>query len=282
MKRVDSVDALRRQVRGWRAAGERVVLVPTMGNLHRGHTELVERARGIGDRVVVSIFVNPMQFGQGEDFASYPRTLKADADKLEAAGADLLFNPGVDEVYPRPPGEQTRVEVPGLSAMLCGASRPGHFVGVATVVCKLLNMAQPDVAVFGEKDFQQLMVIRRMVEDLAMPVEIVGVPTVREPDGLALSSRNGYLTAEERRRAPALYRELTATAEALRQGRSDYGALEAAARERLQDAGLRPDYFEIRRQADLGVPGPGEPSLVIVAAAHLGRARLIDNLTLSR
>ena len=282
MKRVDSVHALRRQVRSWRAAGKRVVLVPTMGNLHRGHIELVERARGIGDRVLVSIFVNPMQFGQGEDFASYPRTLEEDANRLEAAGTDLLFNPPVEEVYPRPAGEQTRVEVPGLSAILCGASRPGHFVGVATVVCKLLNMAQPDAAVFGEKDFQQLMVIRRMVEDLAMPVEIVGVPTVREADGLALSSRNGYLSAEERCRAPALYRVLAATAEALREGRSDYRALEAAARDELRDAGLRPDYFEIRRQADLGVPGPGESSLVVVAAAHLGRARLIDNLSLSR
>ncbi len=282
MKRVDSVHALRGRVRAWRAAGERVVLVPTMGNLHRGHTELVEHARGIGDRVLVSIFVNPMQFGQGEDFASYPRTLEADAGKLEAAEADLLFHPGVEEVYPRPAGEQTRVEVPGLSAILCGASRPGHFVGVATVVCKLLNMAQPDAAVFGEKDFQQLMVIRRMVEDLAMPVEIVGVPTVREPDGLALSSRNGYLTVDERRRAPALYRVLAAAAEALREGRSDYGALETAARDELHGAGLRPDYFEIRRQADLGIPGPGESSLVVVAAAYLGRARLIDNLSVSR
>ena len=282
MNTVETVDALRRQVGAWRAAGERVALVPTMGNLHAGHIALVEKAQALGDRVVVSIFVNPMQFAEGEDFDAYPRSFAMDAEKLEQAGADTIFHPSVEEVYGRGHREQTRVEVPGISDILCGAARPGHFVGVATVVCKLFNMVQPDAAVFGEKDFQQLMVIRRMVEDLAVPVRIVGLPTVREPDGLAMSSRNGYLTEEERGRAPALYRALTATGDALLEGRSDYAVLEGEARQELERRGLRPDYVEIRRQGDLGTPEPGERALVVVAAAYLGRARLIDNLPVSR
>lgn len=282
MNVIETVDALRRQVGAWRAAGERVVLVPTMGNLHAGHIALVEKAQGLGDRVVVSIFVNPMQFGAGEDFDAYPRSFATDAEKLEQAGTDTIFHPAVEEVYGRSHREQTRVEVPGISDILCGATRSGHFVGVATVVCKLFNMAQPDVAVFGEKDFQQLMVIRRMVEDLAIPVEIVGVPTVREPDGLAMSSRNNYLSDEERHLAPALYLVLSSTADALVEGRSDYGVLEGEARLELERQGLRPDYLEIRRQRDLGTPDPGERELVIVAAAFLGRARLIDNLPVNR
>ena len=282
MNTVHTVKELRDQVRAWRGRGERVALVPTMGNLHAGHIALVGRARELADRVVASIFVNPIQFGEGEDFDSYPRTLEADQVKLVAAGLDLLFAPSVSEVYPTGREGLTGVEVPGLSAVLCGASRPGHFAGVATVVAKLFNMAQPDVAVFGEKDFQQLMVIRRMVRDLDFAVEIVGLPTVREADGLAMSSRNGYLSAEERAVAPTLRRTIESAAERLRAGEGDYGAIVADARRALSVAGFLPDYFEIRRAEDLLEPTHDESDLVILAAARLGRARLIDNLSLSR
>jgi pantoate--beta-alanine ligase len=231
---------------------------------------------------VVSIFVNPLQFGAGEDLASYPRTLARDTEQLAEVGADLLFAPAVAQMYPRPQAEQTRVEVPGLSDILCGASRPGHFVGVATVVCKLFNMVQPAVALFGEKDFQQLAVIRRMVEDLCLPVEIVGVPTVREPDGLAMSSRNGYLTAEERARAPALYRALQAAARDVESGRGDLLGAARRAAAMIDAAGLRTDYVSLRRAADLAPPGEADADLVILAAAYLGRARLIDNLRVQR
>ncbi|NEX21912.1 pantoate--beta-alanine ligase [Thiorhodococcus mannitoliphagus] len=281
MNRVERVAALRARVAPWRAAAERVALVPTMGNLHRGHLTLVREARARADRVVVSIFVNPLQFGPSEDLDAYPRTLEEDMRQLEAEGCDLLFTPTSDVVYPRGQDGQTRVEVPGLSDLLCGASRPGHFAGVATVVCKLLNMVQPDVALFGEKDFQQLMVIRCMVEDLDMPVEVVGVPIVREADGLAMSSRNGYLTPTERERAPALYRVLTEAAGALQAGDA-VEAVETAARVRLSEAGLRPDYVSIRSAADLSQPCRADDRLVILAAAYLGRARLIDNLQLRR
>jgi pantoate--beta-alanine ligase len=266
----------------WAAAGEAVAFVPTMGNLHAGHLELVRRARSLAARAVVSIFVNPLQFGAAEDLASYPRTPARDTERLAATGADLLFAPTVEAMYPRPAAEQTRVEVPGLSDILCGASRPGHFVGVATVVCKLFNMVQPQVALFGEKDFQQLAVIRRMVEDLCLPVEIVGVPTVREPDGLAMSSRNGYLTAEERARAPALHRALRAAGEALAGGRADPGAAAREAAAAIDAAGLRTDYVSVRRATDLAPPGEADTDLVILAAAYLGRARLIDNLRVQR
>ena len=278
MQIVESIDDLRWQIAAWRHAGERIALVPTMGNLHAGHLELVNQGRQQAERVVVSIFVNPLQFGAGEDFSSYPRTLSEDAAQLKQTGVDLLFAPSVEAVYPRPQEEQARVTVPGLSDMLCGASRPGHFMGVATVVCKLFNMVQPDLALFGEKDFQQLLVIRRMVEDLCLPVEIQGVPTVREEDGLARSSRNGYLTPEERSKAPVLYRILNETAQAIRAGDADYERLEAAANEKLESAGFGPDYFSIRRASDLAQPKVVDGDLVILAAAYLGRARLIDNL----
>jgi pantoate--beta-alanine ligase len=281
MQTVESISQLREQIAAWRHTGERIALVPTMGNLHAGHLELVQQARQQAERVVVSIFVNPLQFGAGEDFSSYPRTLDQDAAQLEKAGTDLLFAPPVEEVYPRPQDEQAKVTVPGLSDILCGASRPGHFSGVATVVCKLFNMVQPDLALFGEKDFQQLLVIRRMVEDLCLPVEIQGVPTVREADGLARSSRNGYLMPEERARAPALYRVLCGTAQALQAGNLDYAELEGAANDQLTAAGFDPDYFSIRRVSDLAPPGEADQELVILAAAQLGRARLIDNLRVS-
>ncbi len=282
MRTVETVADLRHAVNQWRLAGERIALVPTMGNLHEGHLELVRKARTLADRVVVSIFVNPLQFGEGEDFASYPRTQVDDSEKLIAVSTDLLFMPTVDEVYPRPQSEQTKVEVPGLSDLFCGASRSGHFVGVATVVCKLFNMAQPDVAVFGEKDYQQLLVIRRMVEDLAIPVQIEGLATVREVDGLARSSRNGYLTDAERSIAPALYRELTSTVKGIEQGRHDFASLERQAMSRLESEGFRPDYYAIRNAVDLSEPEPDETKLVILAAAYLGKARLIDNIRFDR
>ena len=281
MKTCNTIADLREQVREWRLAGERIALVPTMGNLHAGHLSLVRQAKEMADRVVVSIFVNPLQFGEGEDFSSYPRTMQQDSDALEETGADLLFAPSVEEVYSRPQELQTKVEVPGLSDILCGASRPGHFVGVATVVCKLFNMVQSDIALFGQKDFQQLMVIRHMVNDLCIPVEIVGVPTVREEDGLAMSSRNGYLTAEEREQAPELYRIMRETAESIGSGETGYPRLEYEAKQALEKSGFSPDYYYIRRANDLSEPNADDQSLVIVAAAYLGRARLIDNLQVS-
>ena len=282
MRTVHTIAELRAQVAAWKRAGERVAFVPTMGNLHRGHIHLVERAGELAPRTVASIFVNPMQFGPNEDFAAYPRTLDADSRQLEAAGLDLLFAPSVAEMYPRPLEKITQVTAPELPAVLCGASRPGHFTGVTTVVSKLLNMVQPDVAVFGEKDWQQLVIIRRMAADLDMPVEIVGVPTVREPDGLALSSRNGYLSAGERAIAPTLYATLRATAERWRAGERDFAALEDAAKAQLMAAGFKPDYVEIRRAHDLQRPAPEDAAtdLRIFAAAWLGRARLIDNLAI--
>jgi pantoate--beta-alanine ligase len=277
----NTVADLREQVREWRLAGERIALVPTMGNLHAGHLSLVRQAKEMADRVVVSIFVNPLQFGEGEDFSSYPRTMQQDSDALQTTRADLLFAPSVDEVYSRAQELQTKVEVPGLSDILCGASRPGHFVGVATVVCKLFNMVQSDIALFGQKDFQQLMVIRHMVSDLSIPVEIVGVPTVREEDGLAMSSRNGYLTAEERKLAPELYRIMRETAESIGSGERDYTRLEHEAKQALEKSGFSSDYYYVRRADDLSEPNADDQSLVIVAAAYLGRARLIDNLQVS-
>ena len=278
---LNDVAGLRSQVEQWRRGGN-VAFVPTMGNLHAGHLSLVKEARKLADRVIVSIFVNPLQFGEGEDFDSYPRTLESDSEMLSSEGTDLLFAPPVEVMYAKPQAEQTRVEVPGLSDLLCGASRPGHFVGVATVVCKLFNMVQADIALFGKKDFQQLMVIRRMVEDLAMPVKIIGVETMRESDGLAMSSRNGYLTADERATAPVLYRVMQGAAAKLQQGEDDYPELARQASEELNANGFRADYFAVRRAVDLAVPDSGERDLVILAAAYLGKARLIDNLEVSR
>ena len=278
---VNAVDDLRAQIDIWRRGGN-VAFVPTMGNLHAGHLSLVKQARKIADRVVASIFVNPLQFGAGEDFENYPRTFERDSEMLIDEGTDLLFAPPVEVMYPKPQADQTRVEVPGLSELLCGACRPGHFVGVATVVCKLFNMVQPDIAVFGNKDYQQLMVIRRMVEDLAMPVAIVGVETMREADGLAMSSRNGYLGAHERALAPMLYRTLSDLAARLGDGEDDFHRLEQEAAAALDGAGFRTDYVAIRRASDLLDPAAGETELVILAAAYLGKARLIDNIEVSR
>jgi len=274
---VHHIAAVRQQVNAWRQAGQRIALAPTMGNLHRGHISLVEQARALAPRTVASIFVNPLQFGANEDFHSYPRTLAEDSRQLEQAGLDLLFAPNAAEIYPHGLDDNTRLEVPGLSSILCGASRPVHFPGVATVVSKLFNIVQPDVAIFGEKDWQQLIVIRRLTRDLNFPIEIVGAPTVREADGLAMSSRNRYLSPAERTIAPALYRTLTAAAERLRAGERDYAEIQTNGWDALAAAGFKPDYIQIRRAWDLVDPGSDDNELIILAAAWLGRARLIDN-----
>ncbi len=276
---IDRIAEVRRTVAQWRRQGLRIAFVPTMGNLHAGHIHLVEQARALADRVVVSIFVNPLQFGEGEDFATYPRTPDQDRQMLEAAGTELLFTPEVAEMYPRPLAETTRIEVPGLSGILCGEQRPGHFAGVATVVNRFLNIVQADCAVFGKKDFQQLLVIRRMVEDLCLPVEIVGVATVREADGLAMSSRNRYLTREQRQCAPAIYRTLVQLRERIQAGEREFDNLEREGVELLRSAGFRPDYVSIRRLDDLQPPVSGSSDdLVVLAAARIGTARLIDNI----
>ncbi|MGN8277310.1 pantoate--beta-alanine ligase [Pseudomonas sp. SMV71] len=280
MNTVKTVRELRAAVARARGEGKRIAFVPTMGNLHSGHVALVTKAAQRADFVVASIFVNPLQFGAGEDLDKYPRTLPADQEKLLQAGCHLLFAPSVEEMYPDGMAGQTRVSVPQLSEGLCGASRPGHFEGVATVVSKLFNMVQPDLAVFGQKDFQQLAVIRALVHDLNMPIQIIGEPTVRAEDGLALSSRNGFLSQQERAAAPVLYRGLSQIAEAIRQGRRDFPALIAEQLKQLQAAGLRPDYLEIRHARTLR-PATGEDrDLVILVAAFLGTTRLIDNLHL--
>jgi len=278
MKVVSDLPALRGLLQTIRKNDQRIAFVPTMGNLHSGHLRLVAKAKKLADVVVVSIFVNPMQFGAGEDFEQYPRTPKDDRAALQALDVDLLFVPEVETMYPRPLAETTFVEVPGLGDILCGAHRPGHFRGVATVVNRLFNLVSPDVAVFGKKDYQQLAVIRRMVEDLAMSVEVVGVETVREADNLAMSSRNRYLSADERKTASTLY----ATLDSIRSLIISVGEIpldiEQQAMTRLKSAGFRPDYVSIRRQVDLAAAAPEDSRLVILAAAWLGKTRLIDNL----
>jgi pantoate--beta-alanine ligase len=282
METVTTIAAVRERVRAWRGEGRRVVFVPTMGNLHAGHVSLIEAARRAGERFVASIFVNPMQFGPNEDFAHYPRTPREDEQMLAQAGCNLMFMPDVAEIYPHGSERATRVEVPGLSRILCGEFRPGHFEGVATVVAKLFHIVEPDVAIFGDKDFQQLTIIRRMVKDLCMPVEIVAAPTVRDADGLAMSSRNQYLSASERALAPTIYATLTAAAARLRTGDADLAAIERAGFGALERAGFRPDYFSVRDVADLSAPGPASKELVVLTAARLGKARLIDNVRVTR
>lgn len=282
MRTIHSLKELRTILRGYRRQGKTIGLVPTMGNLHEGHISLVRKAVESADIVVTSIFVNPMQFGANEDLATYPRTLAEDQEQLEAAGNTLVFAPSVEEIYPEGLAQQTRVVVPEVSDGHCGASRPGHFEGVATVVTMLFNMVQPDLAVFGEKDYQQLAVIRKMVRDLMVPVEIVGAPTVREEDGLAKSSRNGYLNEQERAIAPAVYRTLTTIADKLANGHTDFRALEKEAEQALSEAGLRPDYFNIVNSLTLKPATDGDRDLTLLVAAFLGTTRLIDNLSVSR
>ena len=278
MNMVKTLRELRAAIAQARAEGKQIGFVPTMGNLHAGHVSLVEIAAQRADFVVASIFVNPLQFGAGEDLDKYPRTLAADQEKLLAAGCHLLFHPDVAEIYPHGMGDQTRVSVPGVSEGLCGASRPGHFEGVATVVTKLFNMVQPDLAVFGEKDYQQLAVIRALVQDLNMPIQIISAPTQRAEDGLALSSRNGYLSDEQRAAAPTLYRGLQTIAEELRRGARDYARLIETAQAQQRTAGFIPDYLEIRNALNLRPAQVDDRHLVILTAAQLGSTRLIDNL----
>lgn len=278
METIAGIHALRERIAHWRRHSQRIAFVPTMGNLHAGHGSLISEAGALADRVVVSIFVNPLQFGPNEDYAAYPRTPDEDGRLLESLSVDALFLPSVDEMYPRGQAATARVQVPGIEDILCGAFRPGHFMGVATVVVKLLNLVQPDVALFGEKDFQQLMIIRRAVSDLCMPVEIVGVPTTREPDGLAMSSRNRYLSAQQRATAPSIYAGLKRAQEAIESGARDFGRLESAGFSALERAGFKPDYFSIRDAATLDQPGAASTELVILTAARIGPARLIDNL----
>jgi pantoate--beta-alanine ligase len=281
MQTITRIADLRERVTGWRLAREGIAFVPTMGNLHMGHASLMAAAHLHGPRVISSIFVNPMQFGPTEDFSAYPRTPDDDADLLREYGVDALFHPTVEEMYPEGSVSSTVIDVPGLTDILCGAFRPGHFQGVATVVVKLLCLVQPDVAIFGEKDYQQLTVIRRVVDDLNLPVKIIGAPTVRAEDGLALSSRNRYLTTEERAAAPALYRALDRARRRLESGDTDYAAVEAEGLAALAAAGLRPEYLEVRTADRLAKPAAETVQLVVLAAARLGKARLIDNLQCS-
>ncbi len=270
------------ELRAWRGQQHaRIALVPTMGNLHEGHLKLVDLAKQHADLVIVSIFVNPLQFGAHEDLDNYPRTLAADCQALAERGAHGVFAPQVSDVYPRGLAVQTFIEVPQISEMLCGASRPGHFRGVATIVAKLFNMVQPQVAIFGEKDFQQLQVIRLMTQDLSLPVDVIGMPTERAADGLALSSRNGYLSTSERQQAPIIYQTLNTLAKAVQQGTDTEVAL-ATARQQLEQAGFRIDYLELRRQADLQHADVNDDELVVLVAAFLGRTRLIDNVQFKR
>src|SRR5690554_6938862 len=282
MRTVHSLKELRSILRAYRQQGKTIALVPTMGNLHEGHISLVRKAAESADVVVTSIFVNPMQFGATEDLDIYSRTLPEDQDMLAPAGNTLVFAPSVSEIYPEGLANQTKVVVPEVSEGHCGASRPGHFEGVATVVTMLFNMVQPDIAFFGEKDFQQLAVIRKMTRDLMMPVEIVGAPTVREDDGLAKSSRNGYLSAEDRKTAPVIYQVLQATAAKIVDGRDDFLALAQEAGESLGAAGLRLDYFNIANSQTLKPATQEDREVTLLAAAYLGSTRLIDNISVTR
>ena len=280
MKTFHTVTELRAALKVERLQDKSIVFVPTMGNLHDGHMSLIRRATKEGDVIVSSIFVNPMQFSANEDLERYPKTLEEDKRLLEANGCHYLFAPDALEMYPDGKRSQTQIEVVGLSDILCGASRPGHFVGVSTVVTKLFNMVQPDCAIFGNKDFQQLKVIEDMVRDLSSNVRVLGVDTARNDDGLAMSSRNGYLTEEERRIAPTMYQTLLWAKEALITNSASHENIREQAQKKLEVAGFRRDYFEIRAQDNLQTPSEEEKSLVILAAAYLGSARLIDNLRL--
>ena len=280
MRIVNTITDAREAINTWHLNGETVAFVPTMGNLHAGHLHLVSIAKKKADRVVVSIFVNPTQFGVGEDFETYPRTESEDQEKLVAENVDLLFQPSVADIYT--PDAKTVVTVTGLSDVYCGASRPGHFSGVATVVCKLFNIVQPNMAFFGLKDFQQFTVIKTMVRDLNFPVELIGVDTVREANGLAMSSRNGYLNEDEKKIAPKLYHALCAARDAILAGNIAYEVVERQALQFLQQAGYQPDYFSVCRSSDLKKATAEDVDLVLLAAAKLGKTRLIDNIYFSR
>ena len=276
MKVITELTELRNELASLRAEQKSIGFVPTMGNLHEGHLKLIKKSAELTDVVVASIFINPTQFGENEDLSAYPQTLEDDKKHLIADGCDLLFLPNKALMYPAP--DLTRVSVDKITTLHCGASRPGHFVGVATIVLKFFNQIQPDVAVFGLKDYQQFTVIKTMVEDLFLPIEIVGVDTGRADDGLAHSSRNNYLTAAEREIAPTLYRVLRTTMQAIQTNEVSFAQLIREAKEQLHEAGMTPDYFNISRQSDLEPAQRGDTKLVILAAAFLGKARLIDNI----
>ncbi|WP_392341421.1 pantoate--beta-alanine ligase [uncultured Shewanella sp.] len=276
-----AISTIREHVKTWRSKGETVAFVPTMGNLHQGHITLVNEAKKRADHVVVSIFVNPMQFSANEDLDGYPRTLAQDSEKLMLAGTELLFTPTPEIIYPKGLAQQTFIEVPEIGDELCGASRPGHFRGVATIVSKLFNIVQPDIALFGRKDFQQLMIIKTMVEDLSMPIDVIGVETIREASGLAMSSRNGYLTIEEKHSAATLKQALDSIVNAIQRGETIQQAI-SIAKKRLITVGFTPDYLEVRNANTLRQVTAADSELVVIGAAYLGKARLIDNVSFSR
>ena len=278
MNTVSTIEALREQVSQWKQVGEIVAFVPTMGNLHQGHLSLLAKAKELADKVVVSIFVNPLQFDDKADLSAYPRTLEADIQQLESSQCDLLFNPTADVMYPQGMKSQTIVTVPRMDDKLCGQNRPGHFDGVATVVTKLFNMVQADVAVFGEKDYQQLLLIKTMVHDLDLPIEIVGAQTYREKSGLAMSSRNQYLTEQQRQQAAGLYQTLSSVKQQIEQGERNFLMLQQQAKSSLLELGFTPDYVDIRCADSLELATENDKSLRILAAARLGQTRLIDNI----
>ncbi|MCF2862167.1 pantoate--beta-alanine ligase [Pseudoalteromonas sp. Cnat2-41] len=280
MQTTSEIRSLRSQIKSWRQAGLSTAFVPTMGNLHEGHYSLVDKAKTLADKVVVSIFVNPMQFGANEDLDAYPRTLKADQQGLSERGADYLFTPTVQTIYPNGLESQSYVDVPGVSLGYCGGARPGHFRGVATVVTKLFNLVQPDFACFGEKDFQQLQVIKTMVRDLSMPIEVIGVPTQRDVNGLALSSRNNYLNEAQKQQASTLFTTLQWVKEQIQAGDNDFADLEHQAIARIEQQGLRIDYFNVAERNRLTAATAKDSELVLLVAAYLDKVRLIDNLTL--
>ena len=285
MEIVTSIEEVRKKVKEWRAGNRKIGFVPTMGNLHEGHSALIRQARKAARFTVVSTFVNPMQFGPNEDFNHYPRTPELDEETLRRVGCDLLYRPQVEEIYPRGLKNAVSISVPGLTDILCGAKRPGHFEGVLNVCNRLFNIVQPDLAVFGEKDFQQLTIIKRMVEELRMPLTILAGPTVRAPDGLAISSRNQYLDEEDRKIAPRIYEEITKAAEAIESGSAsltDILEIESKARQALTASGFEVDYFSVVSVNTLHKPSISESDLVVLCAASLGRARLIDNKRCTR
>lgn len=278
MQTINQITPLKAQISDWKKQGYTIGFVPTMGNLHQGHLSLVEAAKAKADKIVVSIFVNPMQFGQNEDLDAYPRTLADDSEALKALGVDLLFTPTPDTIYPKGLSKQTWVEVPNLSNLYCGDSRPGHFQGVTTIVNKLFNLVQPDIACFGEKDFQQLALIKIMVEDLSIPVKVIGVPTVREASGLAKSSRNGYLSQAEKQQAAVIYQTLTQLKSELEQGNKHFKHLSEQAQQKIKAAGLTPDYLWVLNRNTLKPAEDTTKEFVIIIAAYLGKTRLIDNI----
>ena len=280
MDQVTKKAVLRNTVQDWHQQGLSVALMPTMGNLHAGHLQLVKQGKELVDKVIVSIFVNPTQFVEGEDFDTYPRTIEEDMEKLKTLRPDLIFIPDVDEIYPTGSSLETKVVVPELDSIFCGAFRPGHFTGVATVVSKLLNIVQPDIAIFGNKDYQQLLVIKKLVTDLCIPVEIIGAETVREASGLALSSRNRYLSQDEKEIATEIYQTLSKISDVIKSDNGNLHQIEADAVDYLEDKGFKTEYLSIRDAENLGEPT--DRDLVVLVAAWLGKARLIDNIRIKR